>query len=69
MKYIINVIYRALAEQIKSFLDTAVNPKYRRNAYHKALYDWHVLESKTSANPGRPPYSISPRNSSKKSKK
>ena len=51
-----NVKYRALAEQIKSFLDTAVNPKYRRNEYHKALYDWHVLELKTSANPGRPPY-------------
>ena len=51
-----NIKYRALAEQIKSFLDTAVNPKYRRNEYHKALYDWHVLELRTSADPGRPPY-------------
>ena len=47
-----NIKYRALAEQIKSFLDTAVNPKYRRNEYHKALYDWHVLELRTSADPG-----------------
>lgn len=51
-----NIKYRALAEQIKSFLDTAVNPKYRRNEYHKAMYDWHVLEIRTSADPGRPPY-------------
>ena len=51
-----NIKYRALAEQIKSFLDTAVNPKHLRNEYHKALYDWHVLEIRTAPDPGRPPY-------------
>ena len=51
-----NVKCRALAEQIKSFLDTAVNPKFRNNIYHRALYDWHVLDIRTIPDPGRPPY-------------
>ena len=43
-------------EQIKSFLDTAINPAFQNNLYHHALYDWHVLEIRTIPNPGRPPY-------------
>ena len=45
-----------MAEQIKSFLDTAVNKTYRSSLYHRALYDWHILDIKHSPNPGQPPY-------------
>ena len=51
-----NVKYRALAEQIKSFLDTAINPNFKNSLYHRALYDWHVLGIDTIPNPGQPPY-------------
>ena len=51
-----NVKLRALAEQIKSFLDTAINPTFKRNLYHQALYDWHVVGVRAIPNPGRPPY-------------
>ena len=53
---VFNVKCRALAEQIKSFLDTAANPKFRNNLYHHALYEWHVLDIRTIPNPGRPQY-------------
>ena len=45
-----------MAELIKAFPDTSINPKYRRNIYHRALYDWHVEEIKSIPDPGRPPY-------------
>jgi hypothetical protein len=47
---------RAMAEQIKSFLDTAVNPKFRHSLFHRALYDWHIEDIRTIPNPGRPQY-------------
>ena len=53
---LINIKFRAMAEQIKSFLDTAVNPKFRNGLYHRALYDWHVDNIRTIPNPGRPAY-------------
>ena len=53
---IINVKYRAMAEQIRSFLETAINPKFKNNLYHHALYSWHVLEIRTIPNPGQPHY-------------
>ena len=53
---VINVKIRALAEQIKSFIDTAINPKFKTNLYHQALYNYHVLEIRSIPNPGRPPY-------------
>ena len=37
-----NVKFRAMAELIKAFLDTAINPKFRRNLFHQSLYSWHV---------------------------
>ena len=49
-----NVKYRAMAELIKTFLDTATNPKFRNNVYHRALYDWHVLDIRAIPNPGHP---------------
>ena len=53
---LINIKYRAMAEQIKSFLDTATNPKFRNNLYHHALFNWHVEEIRSIPNPGRPAY-------------
>ena len=53
---LVNIKYRAMAELIKSFLDTSINPTFRRNIYHRALYDWHVENIRTIPNPGRPPY-------------
>ena len=53
---VINVKLRAMAELIKSFIDTAVNTKYKNNIYHCALYNWHVEDIRTIPNPGRHPY-------------
>ena len=38
-----HVKYKAMALLIRSFLETAINPKFIRNHYHHALYRWHVL--------------------------
>ena len=48
----INVKYKAMAELIKAFLDTSINPNFIRNIYHRALYDWHVEEIRTIPDPG-----------------
>ena len=53
---LVHVKYRAMAELIKTFLDTAINPNFRRNIYHHALYNWHVEEIRTIPNPGNSPY-------------
>ena len=37
-------------------METAANPKFKKNLYHKALYSWHVLSDRTIPNPGLPPY-------------
>ena len=36
-----NVKYKAQAILIKSFLETALNPKFINNLFHNALYRWH----------------------------
>ena len=51
-----NVKLRAMAELIKSFLDTAINPTFRHSLYHRALYDWHIEDIRSIPNPGRPAY-------------
>ena len=48
--------YTALASLIRSFLETAANPKFRRNQYHALLFRYHVLEETFLPNPGFPPY-------------
>ena len=53
---LINVKYRAMAELIKSFLDTAINPSFRRSIFHKALFSWHVEGVRSIPDPGRPPF-------------
>ena len=53
---LMNVKYRAMAELIKSFLDTAINPKFKRNLFHHALYRWHIEDDRDIPDPGKPPY-------------
>ena len=45
-----------MAELIKAFLDTAINPNFRRNIFHQALYCWHVEGIRSIPDPGRPGY-------------
>ena len=53
---LIHIKYRAMAELIKSFIDTAINPKFIRNIYHNALYKWNVEENRNITNPGKSPF-------------
>ena len=46
---------RAFASLIFTFLQTAVNPKFRRNHYHQSLYNHYVLGLSQPA-PSIPPY-------------
>ena len=39
-----NVQVRALSNLISNFLETASNPKFRRNQFHKALFKTYILE-------------------------
>ena len=41
---------------IKSFLETAANPRFRQNLYHATLFKYHVLGDRTVPDPGLPPY-------------
>ena len=51
-----HVKYKALAMLIRSFLETAVNPKFLHNTYHSSLFKYHVLLQQDSPDPGLPPY-------------
>jgi hypothetical protein len=51
-----NVKYKAMAGLIRSFLETAVNPKFRHSLYHEILFRYHVLEDHSLVNPGIPPF-------------
>ena len=53
---ILNVKLKAQAGLIKSFLETAVNIKFRESLYHNILYRYHVLEETSLPNPGIPPF-------------
>ena len=53
---LVNVKYRAMAELIKSFLDTAISPTFKRSIFHQALYEWHVDGNRSIPNPGKPGY-------------
>ena len=48
--------YKGMAILIRSFLETAVNPKFQISMYHQALFLWHVRGSRNIPDPGRPPY-------------
>ena len=46
-----NIKYRAMAELIKYFIDSAINPKFQHNVYHQALYEWYVDGDTKMKNP------------------
>ena len=48
--------FRALTCLIRSFLETAANPKFRRNLYHDHLFRYHILNENDLPDPGFPPY-------------
>ena len=47
---------KAMAMLIKSFLETSINDKFRRNVYHEALFNWHILGHRNITNPGFPSF-------------
>ena len=51
-----HVKFKALAGLIRTFLETACMPKYRPSLYHQHLFRYHVLDDRTIADPGLPPF-------------
>ena len=52
-----NVKLKALASMIRSFMETAVHPKFHHNLYHTILYRVYVLDDDSiSSPPPLPPY-------------
>ena len=51
-----SVKYRAQAMLIKTFLETAVNPKFFKSLFHSTLFRYHVLGETDLPDPGYPPY-------------
>ena len=51
---LINTKYKAAAERIRSFLETAIMKKFRSNLLHAALFQWKILLN--IPNPGKHPY-------------
>ena len=41
-----NIKYKAMAEFIRSFLETAIHPRFTTNQYHNALYRWRLSSLK-----------------------
>ena len=52
---VMNPKYKAIASLIRSFMETAANPRFRRNYDHEQLYRYHVLEESDLPDPGFPP--------------
>ena len=57
---LVHVKTKALALQISSFMESAVNPKFLRNIYHEALFKWHIELDRSIPNPGIPPFYPTP---------
>ena len=53
---LINVQFKALSMLIRTFLETAIMPKFVHNQYHVALFLWHVEGRRDITCPGHPPY-------------
>ena len=43
--------FRALACLIRSFLETAANPSFRRNLFHEQLFRFHIMLDRSIPNP------------------
>ena len=53
---LLNMKIRSLALLIKSFLETAIDEKYKRSLYHEILFRYHVAGETALPDPGLPPY-------------
>ena len=53
---ILNVKYKAMAGLIRTFLETACNPKFRHSLYHELLFRYHVQDDRSINDPGIPPF-------------
>ena len=51
-----NVNYKAMAEQIRSFMETSIHPSFTSNMYHLALFQWYVEERRDIYPPKKNPY-------------
>ena len=51
-----SVRYRSQAMLIRTFMETAVNHKYRHSLLHSLLYWYHILGDSSVPNPGYLPY-------------
>ena len=53
---LLNIKYKAMSEQIRIFLETAINPKFSPNLYHQSLFKWHVENIRDIPEPKKNPY-------------
>ena len=51
-----SVRYRSQAMLIRTFMETAINPKYRHSLLHSLLYRYHILGDSSVPDPGHLPY-------------
>ena len=51
-----SVRWKALAGLIRSFLETACNPKFQTSQYHSMLFRYHVLQDQSVPEQGYPPF-------------
>ena len=51
-----NVLIKAQAGLIKTFLETATNSKFRGSLFHTILFRYHILGDTSLPNPGFPPF-------------
>ena len=51
-----NVKWKALAGLVRTFLETACNPKFQTSLYHSLLFRYHVLDDHSVPDPGFPPF-------------
>ena len=51
-----SIKFRAQAGLIRTFMETAANPKFRHNLLHSHLFQFHVLGDTSLPDPGFPPY-------------
>ena len=47
---------KAKAGMIRNFMETAINPKFRRRLDHQAMFEYHVKGDRDIINPGFTPY-------------
>ena len=53
---VFSVRYKGLANLIRTFLETAVNPKYRHSLLHSNMFRFHILGDMSVPDPGFLPY-------------